>query len=266
MLARACLLLPTKIMENPHDTIERYLDGQLDPTEQEQFEQALSESPELREQLEAARQWREQLASTELPKPPQAEERTAPARNTWLGGMLVGLAVLAGAYVFFQRFGWGNAPENVFDEAFAPPTSLLEDYRQRHASDSIGMLTPACAEMVAEADDRYRKGDLELAQDPLLMIALDTAASDCRSDAWFFLGILRLKMDDPGTAIQCFTKIEDFERFGDDIQWYMALAFVQVAEKQPDMALQARRAMERVRDSAPSEERRERAAQLLEKM
>lgn len=263
MLARDWLPLPPKIMENSYDTIERYLDNQLDTNELEQFEQALADSPELREQLETARRLRDNPLPT---APAQMPERTAPARNSWIGGMLVGLAILAGAYVFFKRFGWGGAPENVFVEAFEPPTSLLDDYRQRHADDSIAVLTPACAAMVTDADASYQKGEWELAQDPLLMIALDTAASDCRSDAWFFLGIIRLKMDDPGTAIQCFTKIEDFERFGDDIQWYMALAFVQVAENQPDMAPQARRAMERVRDSAPSEERRNRAAQLLEKM
>lgn len=253
-------------MENLDDKIEPYLDGLLGNSEREQFELALLESPELHERVEMARLMRKRAAEAEAAAAataPRRAEKAAPARNTWIGGMLIGLGILAAAYIFSERFAEPEPPKDVFAEAFQPPQNLLGDYPLSTNTDTSMLPAGACLSLLAEADAHYQKDELELAQDLLLMVAMDTAITPCKSDAWFFLGILRLKMNDPNLAIQCFTKVEDYERFGDDIQWYMALSFVRIAERDAEMTPRARRALERIRDSAASEERRNYAKELL---
>jgi tetratricopeptide (TPR) repeat protein len=125
------------------------------------------------------------------------------------------------------------------------------------------MVLPECQIMFETADKQYRAGNYELAQEPLLMLVIDSTKTPCQSDAWFYLGLVRLTMDDPQTAIECFAKIENLEAFGEDLYWYQSLAFVRLAVSDPSRRDLARRAVERALANSSKPERKQKAAEML---
>jgi len=85
----------------------------------------------------------------------------------------------------------------------------------------------------------------------------------CQSDALYYIGIIALEQEEPELTLECFSKIEDLEHFGDDIYWYQALAFVKLAEKNPLLRDKAVRAVERARSNAQDSLRRAQAEKML---
>lgn len=197
------------------------------------------------------------------------ETRTEPAANRVWRLVLLVLAIAALGYTAYAWYQRQNAPEGVFGSNFSPPESFVADYQLRYvaAADSgtAVVQTGDCDRLLKEADVLYQDGKFEEAQEPLLLLVLDSTAS-CQSEAWYFLGVLRLELGDPQTAIECLTKIEDLDHFGEDIQWYMALSMLQLAEKEPALHEKAVRALEKVADSTRSEERKEQAMKMLERL
>jgi tetratricopeptide (TPR) repeat protein len=117
--------------------------------------------------------------------------------------------------------------------------------------------------MFEVADEHYRAGNMEAAQEPLLLLAIDSTAVLCHSDAWFCLGVVRLVLDDPQTAIECFAKIENLDAFGEDLYWYQGLAFVKLATQDPSKRDLAQRAVERAVANSSRPERKQQAAEML---
>ncbi len=181
----------------------------------------------------------------------------------WAIAALLLAAVGYGAYQFFQR---PHTAAEVFADNFSPPPSLLEDLDARYGAemgnDSVTARPNQCMLLLQEADAYYRVKEFESALDPLLLIVLDSN-SICQSDAWYFLGIIHLELEDPTTAIQCFAKIDDLTRYGEDLYWYQALAFVQLAKENPLMRDKARRAVERALGNTQDAARREQAEKML---
>jgi hypothetical protein len=58
-----------------------------------------------------------------------------------------------------------------------------------------------------------------------------------------------LQLDEPELTVQCLAKIPDLDRFGEDLYWYQALAFVKIAVQNPARRDIARRAVERARSN-----------------
>ena len=195
---------------------------------------------------------------------PQAPESNRIWR--WAIAALVLVAVGYGAYQFYFR---PKTAAEVFADNFAPPSSLLEDLDSRYGAemgnDSVSARPNKCIHLMQEADAYYRAKEYESALDPLLLIVLDST-SICQSDAWFFLGIIQLHLEDPATAIQCFAKIEDLNRYGEDLYWYQALAFVQLAKENPLMRDKARRAVERALGNTRAPQRRAQAEKMLKNL
>lgn len=53
---------------------------------------------------------------------------------------------------------------------------------------------------------------------PLHWLSCSTANTKaCQSDAYFYLAIIGLEMDDPNLTIECLSNIEDLARYGEDI-------------------------------------------------
>ena len=90
--------------------------------------------------------------------------------------------------------------------------------------------------------------------------------STCQSDAFFYLAIVGLQMDKPELTIECIAKIEDLDRFGEEIYWYMALAYVKMAAIDPAEKDIARRAVERALSNTEIPERRVQAEKMLEEL
>lgn len=183
--------------------------------------------------------------------------------------IMFGLLLLSFAIGLFNYLSRTKAPAEVYDENFTPPESIEADLDARYGpargNDSVSVRPSECERLLREADFLYKKGRLDDAQEPLLLIVLDTS-SICHSDAWFYLGVIRLELDDPDGAIDCFSKIEDLDAFGEDIYWYQALAFVKMAEHNPGLKSRAERAMQRALGNMRDSTRRKQAEKMLKNL
>lgn len=206
---------------------------------------------------EIERNWQKNAA------PQQSAEPVA--NKIWRIGLIL-LLLLTGGYAVYTYI---SRPPDLFHDNFSPPESLWADHRLRYeaAADSAGRpdFGEICASLLQEADQQYRAGRFEAAQDPLLLLVLDTIPS-CQSDAWFYLALLRLEQNDPVTAIDCLTKIEDLEHFSEDITWYMALSMVMLEKQEPSIRDKTIRAVERVLYSSQREDRKASAEKMLRQM
>lgn len=195
------------------------------------------------------------------PAPPESN-------RIWRWAISILLLVVVG-YGIYQIYFRPKTAAEVFADNFAPPTSLMDDMKARYgaemANDSVTAQPSECMLLLREADAYYQANDYQAAMDPLLLIVLDSA-SICKSDAWYYLGIVHLQMEDPTTSIQCFAKIEDLGRFGEDLYWYQAMAFVQLAKENPMLRDKARRAVERTLGHTRDPQRRKRAETMLENL
>ncbi|MBK8968084.1 MAG: hypothetical protein R3D58_21050 [Saprospiraceae bacterium] len=184
----------------------------------------------------------------------------------WAVGILLLVAVGYGIFQFYFR---PKTAAEVFADNFDPPASLLADLETRYGAemgnDSSGAQPNECLLLLREADAYYQANEYEAALDPLFLIALGPG-SICQSDAWYFLGIIHLKLEDPVEAIRCLAKIEDLGRYGEDLYWYQALAFVQLAKENPMLRDKARGAVERTLGNTRDPGRRQQAEQMLKNL
>lgn len=207
---------------------------------------------------------------TEVLEAEWAAEEPLPTESNRIWRWAIGLLLLAvvgyGAYQFYFR---PKTAAEVFADNFSPPGSLMDDLQARYGAemgnDSATARPGECMLLLREADAYYQAHEYQLAMDPLLLIVMDSA-SICQSDAWFYLGIVQLHLEDPATAIQCFAKIEDLGKFGEDLYWYQALAFVQLAKENPLMRDRARRAVERALGNTRNPKRQEQAQKMLDNL
>jgi len=176
------------------------------------------------------------------------------------------LVLLTIGYAAFTWFFRDRSPAEVYDNNFKPPAGILEDMAARYANDSIPPIRPeACTIAFAEADAHYKKREWREAATWLAIMMADSL-STCQSDAFFYLAIVGLQMDKPELTIECIAKIEDLDRFGEEIYWYMALAYVKMAAIDPAEKDIARRAVERALSNTEIPERRIQAEKMLEEL
>lgn len=269
----ALLLLP----EGPDAVLTAVETGALDETCREQFQKIVREpdapAAGIPDWALAALQDRNGYAvwqrTQELEKEWAVDKPAAPESNrVWRWAMALLLLVAVG-YSVYQFYYHPKTAAEVFADNFAPPASLLEDFGARYGpemgNDSVSARPNQCIQLLQEADAYYRAKEYKAAMDPLLLIVLDSN-SICQSDAWYFLGIVQLQLEDPTTAIQCFAKIEDLQRYGEDLYWYQALAFVQLAKENPLMRDKARRAVERSLGNTRNPKRRAQAESMLKNL
>jgi len=200
-----------------------------------------------------------------LAPPPEAPP------NKWLPRLAMALAAFTLLYTGYTYFFRSATPREVYQDNFQPPTSIMADLQTRQAADTMSTeprpeRPVACDEILRQADAIYQKKEYEAAAEVLYGLAESESLAPCHSDALFYLGIIALHNDDPGTALQCFAKIDNLDRFGEDIYWYQALAFVKMAELQPDLREKAARAVERAVGATQHPERRTQAEKMLEKL
>jgi len=189
--------------------------------------------------------------------------------NRILTYVVVGLICSLLGYFLYLRFTRAKTPAEVYGSNFNPPKSIVEDLHTRHpadmGNDSIGARPNECDQLLAEADMFYQKEDYEEAAARLSEI-LDDSTGVCHSDAYFYLGIIALQLDKPGITLQCFSKIEDLERYGEDLYWYQALAFVKLAAQNPALREKASGAVERALSNTQDPQRREQAEKMLQQL
>lgn len=189
--------------------------------------------------------------------PDSGENKTI--RNAFL--LLVLLTVGYAAFTWFTR---DQSPETVYQNNFQPPPGILEDMAKRYANDTIAPEKPGfCKEAFERADGYYQKKQWRETAETLSAM-MDQSYPECQSDALFYLAIVSLQLDRPAWTLSCISKIEDLERFGEDIYWYMALAYVKIAAEDPSQKDIARNAVERARSNTEIPERKAQAEKMLQ--
>lgn len=182
---------------------------------------------------------------------------------------IIAAVILVIGYLAYIQYNRVQTPAEVYGSNFNPPKSIMEDLHARHGAemgnDSVGARSNACDEVLVEADRLYQQKDYEAAAQSLMAIT-EADESVCKSDAFFYLGIIGLQLDRPGLTLQCFSKIEDIERYGEDLYWYQALAFVKLASKNPTLHDKAVGAVERAESNTQDPQRREQAEQMLKQL
>jgi len=187
--------------------------------------------------------------------------------NTIIWWLWIGLFLFAMTILLYYTFFTTTKAKDAFEGNFEPPKSLLSDIRERYGpargNDSIGARPAACDQLLETADRAYVRKAYEEAKDALLLIVIEDE-SVCASDAWLYLAVISLEEKDPITALESLSKIQDLEYFGEDIYWYQALAFVQLAAESSTMNSKAKGALNRFLDTSRDEARRARALEMME--
>lgn len=191
--------------------------------------------------------------------PPSKENKT-------IKYAFLAFVVLTIGYSLFTWLTRDKSPAEVYDNYFKPPESILDDMSARYAKDSLPTERPeACTIAFSQAEAHYKKREWRYAASALMGM-MEDSLSTCQSDALFYLGIVGLQMDRPELTLECISKIENLEHFGEDIYWYMALAYVKLAVQDPSEKETARRAVERALSNTEIPERRAQAEKMLEEL
>ncbi len=194
-----------------------------------------------------------------IPTPKRIDRTEYVARLVFFGLLLATIA-----WIFWPR--GSKEAKQAYKDVFAPPASIMTDLENRYgadlAFDSLTPRPPYCTELLLAADKVYQRKDYSETL-PLLAELYENGDALCQSDALFYMGVVFLQLDAPGKTIACFAKIEDLERYGEDLYWYQALAFVKKAEKDPDDVKVARKALKQAIANTHNEERKEQAQKML---
>jgi hypothetical protein len=159
-----------------------------------------------------------------------------------------------------------RTPAQVYESNFTPPKSIMEDIARLESADSSTQRIEICMQRMQDADLLYKQKDYVGAADKLEDLAQDDDLAMCQSDALFYLGVIGLQMNRPDVTLQSFAKIENIERYGEDLYWYQALAFVKLAAQNPAMREKAAGAVERARSNTLDPKRRNQAEKMLKEL
>ncbi len=180
--------------------------------------------------------------------------------------VLIGLGLALLGFGIWSYLHPTISPKEVYDENFKPPTSIMADRSARFAKDTLPEArVELCEQLFEQADGYYKSGDYKDAADVLYTL-LSGETEQCKSDACFYLAIIALQLEQPGITVEYLAKIPDLERFGEDLYWYQALAFVKLAAQNTMRRDVARRAVERARSNTEIPERRVQAEKMLEQL
>ncbi|MBK7937110.1 MAG: hypothetical protein IPJ82_08430 [Lewinellaceae bacterium] len=187
-------------------------------------------------------------------------------KSNFARNLLIFFLLLTAIYVVYRFFNRSQSPAEIYQYNFTPPESLMADRKSRYGpelgNDSVSTDPGECTRRLREADEYYKAKNFELAETTLFDI-LDDSLALCSSDALFYIGVIALEQEKPTLALECFSKIEDLEHFGEDIYWYQALAMVQLADINPLLKDKARRAVERAHSNAVDSLRRTQTERML---
>jgi hypothetical protein len=184
----------------------------------------------------------------------------------WIIYSAIGLLVCATAYFVLSNYLQTRTPAQVYESNFTPPKSIMEDIARLENADSSTQRIEICMQRMQDADLLYKQKDYVGAADKLEELAQDDDLAMCQSDALFYLGVIGLQMNRPDVTLQSFAKIENIERYGEDLYWYQALAFVKLAAQNPAMREKAAGAVERARSNTLDPKRRNQAEKMLKEL
>jgi hypothetical protein len=242
--------------KNRLQTIESDSEGSV-PTDEEQQRMTAVLDTHLHQIWSACEEMERRLEAGKVP----VTGDNKVIRYAFIAFLVLTLGYALSTWIFRDR-----TPEEVYNQNFQPPKSIVADREARYVNDSLAPEMPEdCEIMFREADAHYQKKAWREAAASLAVL-LDDSLKVCQSDALFYLSIIGLQMERPQLTIDCISKIEDLERYGEDLYWYMALAYVKIAANNPSEKDIARRAVQRALSNTEIPERRQQAEKMLEEL
>lgn len=176
------------------------------------------------------------------------------------------LVLTAASIALWNYLSAPKPAEEIFSENYTPPQSILQDKAERALRDSVSSSISENCELVLHDADVYFK---QKNWDEVILILLPLTSNDndvCKSDALFYMAIAGLQMENPELSLECLSKISDIERYGEDLYWYQALAFVKIAAERPGKRNLARKAVERARSNTIIPERKAQTEKMLSEL
>lgn len=216
------------------EAIRRYLNGNMDPIEQQAFEQSMQNNAALQEAYRFHKQVYDGLALN-FQKEKKQLLRDLEARPSSGKGSLIWYRVAAviGLLLIIGGGGWltqywmaGPTPSQLADQSFQPfPNYLVENYRNRGK--------PTHPELLRNGMDAY-----EAASFPKARTYLEQAVSQemALPVSRFYLGNTYLALNKPQKAIKQLTTVKGAieKQYRYPNLWYLSLAYLQA--DQPEKA------------------------------
>lgn len=188
--------------------------------------------------------------------------------------LFVVMGLLTIGFIINRIQNRSQKPAELFENHCKPPLSIMDDLAKRPPmqvateTDTAVLLERPnrCDELLQAADIFYKEKRYAEAAEVLEELLNDPELEVCHSDGYYYLGIIGLQLEKPGVTLQSFSKISDLERFGEDLYWFQALAFVQLAAKNPVLREQALGALERARSNTQDSLRRVEAEKMIQEL
>ncbi|MBK6929785.1 MAG: hypothetical protein IPH12_02615 [Saprospirales bacterium] len=255
--------------------IEAWLDGTLDAEARAAFAASLRDDPALAVELalherlrqavreKSAGDFRQQLDSL-LGEHRAGTARIPSLRRFWLPrySWALAAALLLAVAVWFW-FPAGPAPEDLYAQAFQPPTRFYHR-SVRHTADS--MATAPADPTWVRLDSAWAAAGREQALRLALEISRAETDTQSRLAALYAAGVIALADQQPEAAILHLKNAEGSKLYREEIVWYTALAQVQLALRDRERTGAAIQALENVKKGSQPEERYLMAEKLLESL
>lgn len=231
--------------EQIFDQVERYLAGEMSEQEKSAFEQRRKDEAEFGEEVlrhlqaraairEAGRkqlkQSFEHIYQQEMAnQPEQKRSRFVSMMMAWrIAAAIVFLVVAAG--LLWQLFN-SATPQELYAEHISFPS--VPEVRGKAQKDSLAW---------ERAIQAYKKKDFQQSVELLEPFSTSDTFS-YRSFASFYQGLAYLQIEQPQEAIQRFQQVERPGLYTEQVDWYIALAYLQAGDEEG-----ARTALQKILD------------------
>ncbi len=245
------------LTEEDIQQIEAWLDGALDKADLVAFEARLHDDPGFAAEVVLHQKMRLAVGEKDVGAFRQTvgdllrERRAAPQnkfvflRYTWI--IAAALLLALAAIWYFNR---GEAtPEQLYAEAFQPPARFHEGARRSDRPSAGDSIAGQQADWTA-LNAAWAAGEQEKALLLALEIARTSTVRAAEQEAYFAAGVIALAQKKPEDALQYLPKAEGPAVYKEEIQWYTALARVQLAMRDPAQKEQAVQALKAVKQGS----------------
>jgi len=229
-----------------NNQIDKYLDGELEGKELEQFEEALKNDPKLAARVKLHRRLPEAIMEKDIveledslkaifeeskeqviesPKP-----KIFPLRRILAIAASVVILVVAG-WLIYQN-NQIQTPEQLFADYMSPPSTIAPaQFRSSDPSDK-NQIEQEIKKAWEQADQFYGQQNTAEALKKLQIIQeLDPEFEVQSRSAYFYaLGLVQLQNNTPQEALKAFDQI-DSNDYKESVQWYRALTLLILPER-----------------------------------
>lgn len=234
--------------EKKYERIERYLSGELSPSERQAFEAAMAEDPKLQAEVKLQREIAEAIGENDVAEFEATLDivmrngRATPARRRWPGLLIVAVLLLFLLWLgsrWLQNRDQTASPEQIYASYLDLPEELPGSVRLRSAGDIPPTPDSSQVSRLREnwiaLNQAYRTDQYEEALALLEKLpSLDPDFSQENPGAYhYYRGLIQLQMDRPAEAAEAFAEV-DSGNYLEDASWKRALALLMIEDRRHD--------------------------------